>query len=369
MAGRIVLFGATGYTGRLTAEALARRGGAPVLAGRNREKLLELATQLGGLDTAVADVAAPESVLRLVGDGDVLVTTVGPFAEWGEPAVRAAISGRAAYLDSTGEPGFIRRVFEQWGPEAAAAGVGLVTAFGYDYVPGNLAGALALRQASDAATRVDVGYFVTGSGGPSSMSSGTVASMFGSGGGSGFAFRDGAIVDDRIASSVRSFVVDGDTRDAIALGTSEHFTLPRLAPSVRDVGGYLGWFGALSRPVQTIAAGAAAVQHLPGVETALKALMKAMPKPSPGTGPDAESRARSGSHVVAVASDASGQVLAEVHVAGVNGYTFTAEILAWGALHAQQHGLDGAGALGPVEAFGLDALQDGCASAGLSVVG
>lgn len=368
MGGRIVLFGATGYTGKLTAEALVRRGAAPVLAGRTRDKLLEVATGLGGLDVAVADVASPESVARLVGEGDVLVTTVGPFAQWGEPAVAAAISNRATYLDSTGEPAFIRRVFEEWGPDAENAGTALVTAFGYDYVPGNLAGALALRQAGDAATRVDVGYFVTGSGGPSSMSSGTVASMFGPGGGAGFAYRSGAVIDDRIASSVRSFTVDGQSRDAIALGTSEHFTLPRLSPSLQDVGGYLGWFGAMSRPVKTLAAGAAAVQALPGVDAAFKAVMKALPKPAPGSGPDAETRAKTGSHVVAVASDTNGEMLAEVHVAGVNGYTFTAEILAWGAMQAQQHGIDGKGALGPVEAFGLQALQDGCASAGLTVV-
>ena len=57
--------------------------------------------------------------------------------------------------------------------------------------------------------------------------------------------------------------------------------------------------------------------------------------------------------------------LAEVHVAGANGYTFTGEILAWGAMRAADGGLQGAGALGPVDGFGLEALQEGCAGAGL----
>src|SRR6476469_2650753 len=102
--GRIVLFGATGYTGRLVAASLLERGARPVLAGRSKDSLDALASELGGgLDTAVADVARPESVGELVKRGDVLLSTVGPFARWGEPAVRAAVDAGAHYLDSTGE--------------------------------------------------------------------------------------------------------------------------------------------------------------------------------------------------------------------------------------------------------------------------
>src|SRR3954464_14899225 len=127
MAGRIVLFGATGYTGRLTAEAFARRGTKPVLPPRNAQALEALSSALGGgLETAVADVARPETVRALVERGDVLVSTVGPFARWGEPAMRAALDAGAHYLDSTGETSFIRRVFEEWGP--SARDVALLTA-------------------------------------------------------------------------------------------------------------------------------------------------------------------------------------------------------------------------------------------------
>jgi short subunit dehydrogenase-like uncharacterized protein len=166
-----VLFGATGYTGRLTAEALAAAGGRPVLAGRDRTRLETLARRLGGLPVAEADTARPGSVRALVGAGDVLVSTVGPFLTRGEPAVRAAVEAGAAYLDSTGEPPFLRRVVEEFGPRAEGR-CGLVPGFGYDFVPGNLAGALALAEAP-AASRVTVGYFATGRGG---FSSGTLAS-------------------------------------------------------------------------------------------------------------------------------------------------------------------------------------------------
>ena len=81
---RIVLFGATGYTGELTARALVDRGETPVLAARSRDKLDRLAGELdGGLEIAEADVSRPASVRDLVERGDVLISTVGPFARWG----------------------------------------------------------------------------------------------------------------------------------------------------------------------------------------------------------------------------------------------------------------------------------------------
>ncbi|HVE67657.1 MAG TPA: saccharopine dehydrogenase NADP-binding domain-containing protein, partial [Solirubrobacteraceae bacterium] len=177
---RIVLFGATGYTGKLAAQALVNRGEKPVLAARSPGKLDDLAAELGGgLETATADVSRPDTVRALVERGDVLVTTVGPFARWGGPAVEAAIASGAHYVDSTGEPEFVRAVFERYGPGAQAAGCGLVTAMGYDWVPGNLAGALALREAGDRAIRVDLGYFMTGRAGSGDMSGGTRASAAG----------------------------------------------------------------------------------------------------------------------------------------------------------------------------------------------
>ena len=251
MAGRIVLFGATGYTGELTAEALVERGARPVLAGRTAERLRDLGDRLGGLEIAVADVERPESVRDLVEAGDVLVTTVGPFARFGDAAAEAAIERGAHYLDSTGEPSFIRRVFEHFGPRAERAGSGMVTALGYDWVPGNLAGGLALREAGDAAARVAIGYYTLGRGG---FSGGTQASTAGALMEPVFAFRDGRLRDERGAARIASFDVHGERLAGISVGSSEHFTLPRVAPGLREVDVYLGWFGPLSRGVQAMTA-------------------------------------------------------------------------------------------------------------------
>jgi short subunit dehydrogenase-like uncharacterized protein len=363
VAGRIVLFGATGYTGVLTAEALVERGARPVLAARNVERLRELGDRLGGLEVAVADVERPETVRALVERGDVLVTTVGPFARFGAPAAEAAVERGAHYLDSTGEPSFIRRVFEEYGPRAEAAGCGMVTAFGYDWVPGNLAGALALREAGDAVARVAIGYYLVGRGG---FSGGTQASTAGALMEPVFGFRDGRLQQERGAARVASFEVAGERRPAVSVGSSEHLTLPRLAPGLREVDVYLGWFGSMSRPMQVMSAVSAPVTRLPGAKAVAGAVTSRFVKGSTG-GPSAEERAEGRSHVVAMAFDGGGRCLSEVRLEGANGYDFTAGMLAWGAVRVTERGFEGSGALGPVEAFGLDELEAGSAEAGIAV--
>ena len=72
--------------------------------------------------------------------------------------------------------------------------------------------------------------------------------------------------------------------------------------------------------------------------------------------------------VLAEARDAGGTVLADARVEGSNGYDLTARFLAWGAETAASGGLQRTGALGPVDGFGLDALEAGCAEAGLARV-
>src|SRR3954447_8732924 len=109
MAGRIVVFGATGYTGRLVAERLVAAGVRPVLAVRNPDRV---APALAGLETVRADAMRQNTVFALVDSpDDVLVSTVGPFVKWGPPALRAAVAAGCTYVDSTGEPAFIREVF------------------------------------------------------------------------------------------------------------------------------------------------------------------------------------------------------------------------------------------------------------------
>ena len=367
MAARIVLFGATGYTGRLTAEAMVERGLQPVLAARTQSKLDELSAELGGsLETRTADVSDPPSVAALVEEGDVLVTTVGPFAKWGQPAAAAATTKRAHYLDSTGEPQFIREVFERYGPPAERAGIGMLTAMGYDWVPGNLAGGLALDRAGDLATRVDLGYFITGSG--ARPSGGTQASLVGAIVAPAYGFREGRIRTERGAKRVRSFQAGSKSLTGISVGSSEHFTLPRLSPRLREVNAYLGWFGPASRPMQVFSACTSLGMKVPGAEKLWSAAAERFVQGSTG-GPDADTRAKSGSLIVAIAYDASGRELTKVTLRGVDGYTFTGRMLAWAAERAASGGLKATGALGPVDGFGLYEVKAGVEEAGIAEEG
>jgi short subunit dehydrogenase-like uncharacterized protein len=365
MPGRIVVFGATGYTGDLTARALVARDARPVLAARTEARVRALAEELGGLEWTVADVERPESVHALVERGDVLVSTVGPFARWGQPALEAALGAGAHYLDSTGEGSFIREVFERRDAEARAAGCGLLTAFGYDWVPGNLAGALALRDAGDAATRVEIGYFNPGSG-AGAMSGGTRASAASVMLSPGFAWHDGRLVEQRSARDGRAFELrPGKEARGVSVSSSEHFALPRVHPGLRDVNVFLGWFGSASEPVRALAAAMEPVLKIPGARDGLQDLFGKLVKGSSG-GPDAAARAGSRSVVLAEAYDAGGARLADVRLEGINAYELTAGFLAWGAQTAAGGGLQDVGALGPVDAFGLDALAAGCADAGMA---
>jgi short subunit dehydrogenase-like uncharacterized protein len=279
------------------------------------------------------------------------------------------VQAGATYLDSSGEPPFIRQVFEEFGPRAERTGAALLTAFGYDYVPGNLAGALALRAAGPAAARVQVGYFVRGNI-RKGTSAGTRASVAGVLLEPGYGFHGGRVVAERTAARVMSFPIDGTKRLGFSIGSSEHFALPRLRPGtaggilatapLTEVGVYLGWYGAATRLVHYASALAAPVDRLPGVRRALDQRAHRIQRSRAGPGPGDAIR----SDVVAVAGDANGTKLAVVHLSGGDPYSFTAPMLAWAAGRAAAQGVRPAGALGPVEAFGLDSLESACADAG-----
>lgn len=360
MAGRIILFGATGYTGELTARAMVRQGLEPVLIARNPARVAALAADLGGLDHGTADVSDKASLDPFLGRGDVLVTTVGPFARFGETALNAALAAGAHYVDSTGEPAWIRRVFEA-DPAARSAGIAALTAFGYDYVPGNLAAAIALEQADGEVERVDVGYFFKGGFG---ASGGTRSSLVGALLSPGFRWRNGRLETVRGATAERIFRTADGERTGLAIGASEHFAIPRIAPEISEVGAFLGWFGSNTAPLRYGSAAIAAITSVPGVRRGLTAaLQKAVPG-STGGPTDAE-RAKSRSVAVAEALGKDGKVLAQVELEGPNGYDLTASFLTWAGSSLAQQETGMTGALGPVEPFGLDALRAGCAHAGL----
>lgn len=366
----VVLFGATGYTGRRTAEAMVRRGLRPVLAGRSAGRLTSLAQRLGALgfgklDVVTADISDATSVRALIGRGDVLVSTVGPFIRLGGAALSAAVDAGAIYLDSTGEPPFIRRVFEEFGPRAQQTGASLITAFGHDYVPGNLAGALALGSSDSAVHRVEIGYLIEGTGRSQVISRGTFASIVGLLTEQSFTWRAG-IQSEPTGSRMRTFSVGGRNCPALTIGSTEHYSLPRLAgpPGLPEVDVYLGSCGPAARALQLSARVTPALLALPGARSAVRTIGEFVAHWI-AEEPDPLALARVTSHVVGIAYDAAGTTLAQVRLRSGDPYQLTADLLAWGAQRAAEHGVSAPGALGPVEAFGLEALETGALQAGL----
>lgn len=187
----------------------------------------------------------------------------------------------------------------------------------------------------------------------------------------GYAFHNGHIVTERTAAHVTSFAIDGKTKPAFSIGSSEQFVLPRLRPSagttglsaqapLSEVGVFLGWFGSATRLVQAGSALATPLGRLPGVRHALDAVGRRIQRSRAGPGTAQAIR----SDVVAVAGDASGRTLATVHLTGGEPYSFTAPVLACAAGTAATDEVLPAGALGPVGAFGTGAVESACAAAG-----
>jgi short subunit dehydrogenase-like uncharacterized protein len=134
----LVVWGATGYTGRLVAEYVARR--APkglrwAIGGRDRSRLESLGL---GAEIVVADAADRATLDPWVARARAVVSTVGPFAIHGTPLVEACVDLGTAYADITGEPSFIRANLERFHERAIASGARIVHTCGFDSIPSDL---------------------------------------------------------------------------------------------------------------------------------------------------------------------------------------------------------------------------------------
>src|SRR5579864_2986833 len=141
----IVLLGATGFTGSLTAEYLAQHadpGTRWALAGRNREKLQAVRARLGDAHAQLpllhADTGDPASMRQVAESTRVLITTVGPYINYGEGAVAACARAGTDYVDLTGEPEFVDRMWLAYHEEAERSGARIVHSCGFDSIPYDL---------------------------------------------------------------------------------------------------------------------------------------------------------------------------------------------------------------------------------------
>lgn len=148
----LIVYGATGYTGRLVAEYLTREypSGGPrwAMAGRNAAKLEEVHAAIGAPKSAtliVADSDDPASMAHLAQQTRTILTTVGPYQLYGEPLVKACAEVGTDYADLCGEPLWMRAMIDRYHETAKASGARIAFSSGFDSIPFDL-GVLMLQQ-------------------------------------------------------------------------------------------------------------------------------------------------------------------------------------------------------------------------------
>ncbi len=142
----IIIFGATGFTGRLVAEYLNATYGVGgtvrwAMAGRSATKLAEIRDALSidpALPLLVADANDAEALANLVKQTHVVLTTVGPYQKYGEPLIRACAAAGTDYVDLCGEPGWMAKMIPELQPVAQASGARIVFSCGFDSIPFDL---------------------------------------------------------------------------------------------------------------------------------------------------------------------------------------------------------------------------------------
>jgi short subunit dehydrogenase-like uncharacterized protein len=157
----IVVFGATGFTGALTAEYLAHRAPATTrwaLAGRNREKLEGVRRRLAQISPAsaqlpllTADTGDASSMRKLAESTRVVITTVGPYIKYGEPLVAACAAAGTSYVDLTGEPEFVDLMWLRYHEQAQQTGARLIHSCGFDSIPYDLGALFAVQHLPEGA--------------------------------------------------------------------------------------------------------------------------------------------------------------------------------------------------------------------------
>lgn len=340
MQGEWMLYGATGYTGRLIAEAAAARGLDPVLAGRDAAQVARIAWQLG-LQHRSAGLDDPQALAGALQGMRVVLHCAGPFSRTAAPMRQAAITAGVHYLDITGEIDVFEAAHAQ-DAQARAAGVLLCPGVGFDVVPTDCVAAT-LKRALPDATELDLGFS-----GVDHMSAGTlVTSMEAVHRGCARVREGGRIVDVPFGShgrmadfgrgEERTFVIPwGD------VATAWHTTgipairvhVPWQSPGAKAIRALLPLRGVMAAPVSRRLA---------------HALMRTL-----APGPSERKRREETTRVWGEVRNEAGQVKRAVLETG-NGYSVTVET----ALQAVAHVLAGeapAGYRTPSQLLGAEAV-------------
>ncbi|MFI8997647.1 saccharopine dehydrogenase family protein [Streptomyces sp. NPDC053542] len=374
----VVLFGATGFAGRLTAAYLAAHapeGCRWALAGRNRAKLEQLRAELAAdhpacaeLPLLHADAADPESLREVATATRVLATTVGPYLKYGEPLVAACAEAGTDYVDLTGEPEFVDRMYLRHHATALASGARLVHACGFDCIPYDLGVHYTVGLLPEGVPLRVAGFVRTNA----TFSGGTLASALTAMSrplGMARAARERQRVEPRPVGRTVRAAPGTPTREqgvwGVPLPTLDPQMVARSAAALERYGPdfrYRHYAGVKSLPVAVggvLGAGVAAgLAQLPPARRWLSARL------APGDGPDEARRAKSWFKVRFVGEGGGRRLVTEV-AGGDPGYDETAKMLAESALSLAYDELpETAGQVTAAVAMG-DALTERLTKAGM----
>ncbi|MEU5941712.1 saccharopine dehydrogenase NADP-binding domain-containing protein [Micromonospora sp. NPDC047548] len=377
----IVLFGATGFTGGLTAEYLARHAPAGLrwaIAGRNpaklaavRDRLADIEPALAELPLLTADVTDAASLRAVAKSARVVATTVGPYIHYGEPLVAACAAAGTDYLDITGEPEFVDLMYVRHHAEAVRTGARLVHACGFDSIPHDLGAWYTVKQLpSDGPITVD-GFVRVGG----RFSAGTYHSAltaFSRTGETSRAAKERKAVEPR-PEGRRVRAVPGRVGRskeigmwAVPLPTIDPQVIRRSAAARPEYGPDFRYrhFAAVKR-LPTVLVSGVGLAGLIGLVKLPPTRRWLLGRLSSGQGPSAEQRAKSWFRVRFLGSGGGRRVLTEVS-GGDPGYDETAKMLAESALCLACDDLPATtGQVTPVTAMG-DQLLDRLLTAGMT---
>ncbi len=342
MSPRILIYGATGYTGKLVAAEAARRGLDAILAGRNAEKLKAVAAPLG-LETRVVSLSDPVRLRGVLDDVACVLHIAGPFSQTASPMLEACLDSRTHYLDVTGEIDVFEAIARR-DADARSAGVLLLPGVGFDVVPSDcLAAHVAARVEEPTMLRIAI----AGMGGE--MSRGTAKTAVESFGDGLRIRRDGILRQQAAGSLETSFDFGAGLARGVAMpwgdvATAFHST------GIPNIEVYFILSGVIPRLLKA-SRFVAPLLRLPRVQQFLKARVDAMPE-----GPDEERRGATRAVLIAEVEGPGGQS-ARARLETPSGYTLTYQAAVEVAFRVAR-GEAATGYHTPSTAFGADFVLD-----------
>lgn len=333
-----MLYGATGYTGTLIAEEARNRGQAPVLAGRNAEKLAPLAERLG-LAYKVFALDDVNAIANAIADMDVVLHAAGPFVQTSDPMIRACLATKTHYLDITGEINAFENMFG-YHDTALKNNTALIGGVGFDVVPTDCL-AWYVAQRVNAAHTLEIAFM-----GLNSLSAGTTKSAIENAPTGGMIRQNGVLQPYPLGKGAKRLRFSHGVHHAMPIPWGDLSTAYRTTgiPNIttyKAISPLLSTLTRLTAPMGQFMMRSGALRQM-----ATQLVDRLLP------GPDATIRENDRAYVYARAADKSGVIVSEAWLETCEPYQFTAHSAVEAVLRVNE--LGSAGALTPALAFGAD---------------